>query len=157
MNHRKLTYMLSLLLIGSDALAECTLTESRRKFEGAEHNIVHMENERIIVEVVPELEGRIIKYADKTKPTSGFEGLDDCPYHYGGRWEGVPFQYHVDAKGPDRASVTVTGGGKIAVALLHSLTGVSVKPRSDRDGVGLIGHDIFKTVKAKRTSCRYLR
>ena len=89
-----------LLLAASTVRAQCVLTETRRKFEGAEHTVVHMENERIIVEVVPELEGRIIKYVDKSRPASGFEWLDDCPYHYGGRWEGVPFQYHVNAKGP---------------------------------------------------------
>jgi hypothetical protein len=116
-----------LLLLSATAVrAQCVLTETRRKFEGAEHTVVHMENERIVVEVVPELEGRIIKYADKTRPASGFEWLDDCPYHYGGRWEGVPFQYHVNSKGPKQASLTVSGGGKIAVALLHRLVGADL-------------------------------
>jgi len=43
------------------------------------------------------------------------------PYHYGGRWEGKPFTYKIDAKGPDKAAVTVSGGGKVAVGLLHWL------------------------------------
>jgi hypothetical protein len=128
-NHdlKRIVFVAILLLLSTSTVrAQCVLTESRRKFEGAEHTVVHMENERIVVEVVPELEGRIIKYFDKTRPASGFEWLDDCPYHYGGRWEGVPFQYHVNAKGPASASVTVSGGGKIAVALLHSLIGADL-------------------------------
>jgi hypothetical protein len=130
MPYRQLPIVLLLLLgVASRSLfAQCTLTESRRKFEGGQRTVVHMENERIIVEIVPELEGRVIRYVDKSRssPTCGFEWLDDCPYHYGGRWEGVPFRYHVDAAGPDRAAVTVSGGGKIAVALLHHLTGADV-------------------------------
>ena len=119
---------LALLLFTPTLFSQCTLTESKRKFEGGERTVVHMENDRIIVEIVPELEGRVIKYVDKsrTSATCGFEWLDDCPYHYGGRWEGVPFKYHIDATGPDRAAVTVSGGGKIAVALLHHLTGADV-------------------------------
>ncbi|HZK81418.1 MAG TPA: hypothetical protein VFC46_10135, partial [Humisphaera sp.] len=114
------------MLCGHVASANVTLTESKRKFEGAERTVVHIENEKIIVEIVPELEGRVIKYQDKSKPHTGFEWLDDCPYHYGGRWEGVPFSYKIDSKGPDRAAITVSGGGKVAVALLHQLTGVDV-------------------------------
>lgn len=119
---------IALLAFSFTLRAECTLSESRRKFEGGERTVVHMENERIIVEIVPELEGRVIKYVDKSRssPTCGFEWLDDCPYHYGGRWEGVPFQYQIGARGPDHAAVTVSGGGKIAVALLHHLTGADV-------------------------------
>ncbi|HET6247473.1 MAG TPA: hypothetical protein VFE47_07250 [Tepidisphaeraceae bacterium] len=118
-----------LVFLGAQTLfAQCTLTETKRKFEGAEHTIIRMENQRIIVEVVPELEGRIITYTDKSRksPTSGFEWLDDCPYHYGGRWEGEPFQYKILSRGPDRAALTVSGGGKIAVALLRHLTGADV-------------------------------
>jgi hypothetical protein len=114
------------LFLAAAAPADVTVTESRRKFEGAERTVVHMENERITVEVVPELEGRVINYRDKSKPGSGFEWLDDCPYHFMGKWEGVPFSYKIDSKGPDRGAVTVTGGGKIAVALLRHLTGVDV-------------------------------
>ncbi len=108
------------------ANAQCTLTESVRKFEGADRNVVRMENARIIVEVVPVLEGRVVRYTEKGKQSSPFEWLDDCPYHYGGRWEGKPFEYRIDSKGPDRAAITVTGGGKIAVALLRQLTGASI-------------------------------
>ncbi len=108
------------------ASAQCTLTEGVRKFEGAERKIVRMENEKIIVEVAPELEGRIITFQDKSRKGTPFEWLDDCPYHFAGRWEGVPFTYKIDAKGPDRAAITVTGGGKIAVALVRQLTAADV-------------------------------
>jgi len=117
---------LTLSLLGSVVFAECKLTETRRKYQGAERTIVTLENERILVEVVPELEGRIARYADKARPASAFEWLDDCPYHYGARWEGKPFTHRVDAKGPERAAVTVSGGGKIAVSLLRSVTGVPI-------------------------------
>ena len=33
--------------------AECKLSESRRKFEGAEHTIITLENARILVEIAP--------------------------------------------------------------------------------------------------------
>ena len=85
-----------------------------------------MENERILVEMVPELEGRISRYVDKTKTSSGFEWLDDCPYHYGGRWKGKPFTYRIDSTGPDRAAVTVLGSRKIAVGLIHWLLGLDI-------------------------------
>ena len=107
-------------------LAECKLTVAKRRFEGAERTIVRMENDRIAVEVVPVLEGRISVYRDKSKPSCAFEWLDDCPYHYGGRWEGKPFTHRIDARGPDRAAVTVEGGGKVAVRLLRELLGVSL-------------------------------
>jgi len=116
---------LILLVWESAASAQCKLTESKRKFEGAERTIVTMENQRIIVEVVPELEGRIIRYRDKGRPASAFEWLDDCPYHFGARWEGKPFEYRIDARGPDRAALSVTGGGKIAVTLLRAVTGIA--------------------------------
>ena len=115
-----------MLLVASSAQAACKLSVSKQKFEGAERTIVTMENDRILVDIVPELEGRIARYRDKTRPGSAFEALDDCPYHYGGRWEGKPFTHRIDAKGPDRAAVTVQGGGKIAVALLQGLLGVDL-------------------------------
>jgi hypothetical protein len=105
--------------------AACFAVESRRHYEGTERTVVTLENERITVEVVPELGGRVIRYADKTRERSAFEWLDDCPYHYGCRWEGKPFTHAVGERGPDRASVTVKGGGKIAVAHLRGVLGVS--------------------------------
>jgi hypothetical protein len=99
--------------------------ESIRKFEGAERTIVTMENERVVVEVAPSLEGRLIRYADKSKPSTPLEWLDDCPYHYNGRWEGKPFTHEIVSRGPAQAAVTVKGGGKIAVALLRKL-GIAV-------------------------------
>src|ERR1700722_8465312 len=97
------------------AIAQCQVRIGKRKFEGAERTIVTMENKKILVEIAPELEGRLIRYQDKTRPGSPLEWLDDCPYHYAGRWEGKPFTYRVDAQQPDRAAVTVMGGGKLAV------------------------------------------
>jgi hypothetical protein len=113
-------------LSAATAGAVCRAVESRRQYEGTERTIVTLENERIIVEVVPELGGRVIRYADKTSERSAFEWLDDCPYHYGCRWEGKPFTHALGERGPDRASVTVKGGGKIAVAHLRGVLGVSL-------------------------------
>ena len=122
---RRATLLAALLFIAlsSTAFAQCKLVETTKKVDGAERTVVVMENERILVEVVPELAGRINRYQDKSRKNTPFEWLDDCPYHYGGRWEGKPFTHRIDAKGPDRAAVTVMGGGKIAVALLRHLLG----------------------------------
>lgn len=129
------TRFLGLALLGvltaSVTFAECKLTEVKRNFEGAERTIIVMENERILVEVVPELEGRVITYRDKSKKETGFEFLDDCPYHYGGRWEGKAFDYKVIERGPQKASLSVSGGGKISVALLRSLLGVDLADQLD--------------------------
>lgn len=121
---RAIGALLAAVLLPSSAWAQCKLTESIRKVEGAERALITMENERILVEVIPELSGRIHRYQDKSRTDTPFEWLDDCPYHYGGRWEGKPFTYRIDARGPERAAITVTGGGKIAVALLRDLLGV---------------------------------
>src|SRR5450759_1927013 len=75
------------------ALAQCKVSTATRKFEGAERTIITMENERILGEIAPDLEGRIVTYKDKKRPGSPFECLDDCPYHYGARWDGKPFTY----------------------------------------------------------------
>ncbi len=87
---------------------------------------MRLENPKIIVEVVPELEGRVIRFQDKSRTGTPFEWLDDCPYHYQGRWEGMPFSYKVNSKGAEVASLTVTGGGKVAVALVRQITGADV-------------------------------
>jgi hypothetical protein len=108
------------------AVAQCKLTVSSRRFEGAQRTVITLENERILVEVVPELEGRVSRYQDKSRTHSAFESLEDCPYHFAGRWEGKPFTYRIDARGPDRAAVAVQGGGTIPVGLLHSLLGVDL-------------------------------
>ena len=123
---RAVATALAVGVVAGSAAAACKLTVATRKFEGADRTVITMENERILVEVVPELEGRISRYADKSRPASGFEWLDDCPYHYGGRWEGKPFTHRIDAQGPDRAAMTVLGGGKISVALLRSLLGADL-------------------------------
>ena len=120
-----------LVLWAAPGWAECKLTETRRVFQGAERTIVTMENERIVVEIVPELDGRIARYADKSKTSSAFEWLDDCPYHYGARWEGKPFTHRIEARGPDRAAVSVAGGGKIAVSLLRNVTGIPIASALD--------------------------
>jgi hypothetical protein len=112
---------LALAFVSSSLHAECKVTETKRKFEGAERVILTLENERVIVEIAPELAGKIFRYQEKDKKTTPYEWLDDCPYHYGGRWEGKPFTYEVADKGPNRAAVTVKGGGKVSVALLRSL------------------------------------
>jgi len=117
---------LVLALLCGTVLAECKLTETRRKVDGAERTVYTLENERILVEVVPELSGRVSRYVDKTKEKSAFEWLDDCPYHYGCRWEGKAFTGQVDARGPERAAVTVKGGGKIAVAHLRLILGLDL-------------------------------
>jgi hypothetical protein len=62
--------LLALLWAADLADAACRLTTVVRKFEGAERKIVVMENDRILVEVVPELEGRVSRYVDKTKRPS---------------------------------------------------------------------------------------
>ncbi len=121
----KFTIAIVSLACFSSAFAECKVTESVRKFEGAERTIVTMENERVVVEIAPSLEGRLIRYAEKSKPATPLEWLDDCPYHYNGRWEGKPFTHQIDQTGPERTAVTVKGGGKIAVALLRKL-GIAV-------------------------------
>jgi hypothetical protein len=118
--------LISLLLCCGTAHAECKLTETKRKVEGAERVVYTLENERILVEVVPELAGRVSRYVDKTKEKSAFEWLDDCPYHYACRWEGKPFTGQADARGPNRAAVTVKGGGKIAVGHLRNVLGVDL-------------------------------
>lgn len=112
--------------LASWARAECKLTETKKKVEGAERTVYTLENERILVEVVPDLSGRISRYVDKTKEKSAFEWLDDCPYHYACRWEGKLFIGQADARGPDRAAVTVKGGGKIAVGHLRNVLGVDL-------------------------------
>ena len=113
-------------LCGATASAACKVSETKRKFEGAEHTIVTLQNDRILAEIVPDLEGRVCRYVDKSRPESAFEAVDDCPYHYGGRWEGKPFTYRIEAKGPDRAAVAVQGGGKVAVGLIHGLLGIDM-------------------------------
>ena len=118
--------LLALVLFTSGLFAACSVREEKRKFEGAERTIVTLENDRIIVEIAPDLEGRVIAYRDKSKKTSAFECLDDCPYHYGCRWEGKPFGYRIDSKGPERAAVTVTGGGKVSIGNLHSIVGIDI-------------------------------
>lgn len=119
--NRQLFSTLAGLALACTAWGECKVSEAPRKFEGAERNIVTMENERILVEIAPTLEGRLIRYQDKSKPGSPLEWLDDCAYHYNGRWEGKPFTHRVEARGPEKASVTVKGGGKIAVEVLRNL------------------------------------
>ena len=52
--------------------------------------------------------------------------MDDCPYHYGGRWEGKPFTGRIDARGPERAAVTVSGGGKVSVGLVRDVLGIEI-------------------------------
>ena len=116
-----LMLVLPLAAGASPALGACVVKQSTRKFEGADRTIVTMENDKILVEIAPELNGRIIRYVDKSRQDTPLEWLDDCVYHYGGRWEGKPFTFRIDDQGPDRASVTVMGGGKLAVALLRSL------------------------------------
>src|SRR5436309_1152350 len=119
------TFMNSLFLTAvfacGTAFSACTIIESKRVFEGSERKIVTLENERIIVEIAPELEGRVISYKDKSKKLSAFECLDDCPYHYGCRWEGKPFTYRIDSKTAERAAVTVMGGGKVSVGNIHNI------------------------------------
>ncbi|MCY3022723.1 MAG: hypothetical protein NTW87_27405, partial [Planctomycetota bacterium] len=117
----RLTIAALMTVVATSLYAECKVTESKRKFEGAERTIVTLENERIIVEIAPDLAGKVFRYQEKDKKTTPFEWLDDCPYHYGGRWEGKPFTYQIADKGPNRAAVTVKGGGKVAVALLRGL------------------------------------
>ena len=51
-------------------IQERKLTQATRKFEGADHAVVTMENDKILVEVVPELEGRVSRYVDKM-PAAG--------------------------------------------------------------------------------------
>jgi hypothetical protein len=123
---RQAVLLAALALAALPAWAECKLTEGKRKVEGAERVVYTLENERILVEVVPELAGRVTRYVDKTKEKSAFEWLDDCPYHYGCRWEGKAFTGQVDARGPERAAVTVKGGGKIAVAHLRGILGLDL-------------------------------
>ena len=91
-----------LVHLAATAGAACKATVSKRKFEGAQRTIITLENDRIVAEIVPELEGRVCRYADKSRPASAFEALDDCPYHFAGRWEGKPFTYTIDAQGPER-------------------------------------------------------
>ncbi len=118
----------AVLFFGSivPAQAQCKVSTSIRKFEGAERTIITMENDRIALEIAPDLEGRVISYRDKSRQDSPFECLDDCPYHYGCRWEGKPFTYKIVEKGPDKAVVTVSGSGKIAVAMMRYVTGNDV-------------------------------
>ena len=121
-----IAFALFAALIPAALHAACTVTESKRKFEGAERTIVTMENERLLIEIAPDLEGRVIAYKDKTRPRSPFEWLDDCPYHYNCRWEGKPFTYRIDSKGPERAAVTVIGGGNVSVGDIHRVVGVEI-------------------------------
>ena len=111
--------IIALLVCTAPAAAAARLTESRRQFEGAERTVVTLENDRIVVDVVPECAGRIVRFADKRRDKTPFEWLDDCPYGYGARWEGKPFTYEIVASGPEKAAVKVKGGGKIAVASLR--------------------------------------
>ena len=123
----RVTALLGVALAGMlPALSQCKVTESTRLFEGAQRQIITLENERVMVEVAPTLEGRIISYRDKLTPKTPFEWLDDCPYHYGARWEGKPFTYQITEQTAERASVTVTGGGKISVSLMKYATGLDV-------------------------------
>ena len=114
-----------MMLCGHIAKADVTLTEASENLKAPRHRRAYRERADHCRNRSRARRPRH-QVPDKSKPHTGFEWLDDCPYHYGGRWEGVPFSYKIDSKGPDRAAITVSGGGKIAVALLHQLTGVDV-------------------------------
>ncbi len=123
---RNLISVLTASLAVTAAFAAPTLRVENRDFNGRPRDIVVMENDRVRVEVVPSDSGQISVFQDKTKTESAFEWFDDCPYHYGCRWEGYPFDYTTDTSVPGEVSVTVTGGGKITVGGIKSVTGISV-------------------------------
>jgi len=118
--------LLPALFLVTPASAQLSMKVEDRVHGGRQREIIVMENARVKVEIVPSDAGRIITYRDKTRDITGFEWLDDCPYHYGCRWEGQPFEYSLGENTPDKVSATVKGGGKIAVGILKSVTGVSI-------------------------------
>ncbi len=118
--------LLALGLTAAGARGAATLRVEQREFSGRMREIVVIENARVRAEIVPSDSGRIAIYRDKARPESAFEWLDDCPYHYACRWEGQPFTHTLGEQGPDRVSVTVRGGGKIAVAHLRAVANISV-------------------------------
>lgn len=114
------------LALASAAAAAPALRVENREFNGRPRDIVVMENDRVLVEVVPSDSGQIAAFRDKTRAESAFEWFDDCPYHYACRWEGFPFEYTTDTATPGEVSVTVTGGGKITVGGIRGVTGIAV-------------------------------
>lgn len=116
----------AVLILAASAHGAATIKELKREFEGRERTVVVMENDRILVEIVPSVAGRIVSYRDKSKRLSAFEWLDDCPYHYGCRWEGKPFTHQISETGPGKVSLKVEGGGRIAVAQLRGVLGLDL-------------------------------
>ncbi len=110
---------------GAPLTGACSVREERRVVAGAERTVVMLANDRIEVELVPEMAGTITRYALVGATQTPFEFLDDCPYHYACRWEGKAFTHAVVDAGPARASVTVRGGGTIAPSHLR-LAGIAV-------------------------------
>ncbi len=110
-----------LTLCGHGLQAACSVSETTRKIGTVEQRVMVMENDRIRIEIAPELAGKILVYQDKRRPATPFEEMDDCPYHYSGRWESKGFTGAFSERGPDRASITVAGGGKVPSALLRTL------------------------------------
>ena len=123
---RAIPISVAVIFLAASVHGAVTIKETTRKFEGRVQTIVVMENDRILVEVAPSVAGRIITYRDKSEKLSAFEWLDDCPYHYGCRWEGKPFTHEIVETGPDKVSLKVRGGGRIAVAQLRSVLGLDL-------------------------------
>ena len=109
-----------LVALGSMAMADATIKQERMAVtlndpgfaKPGEDDVVTLENGRIQVQVAPGMGGNIIRFADKTKPVSPFSRLDDN-FSSTGNWEPAPFTVRIDDRGPNRAAVTLIGGGKL--------------------------------------------
>src|SRR6187549_69973 len=95
-------------LAGAAAQAACSVSEITRKIGSVEQRILVMENDRIRVEIAPDLAGKVLVYRDKRREATPFEEMDDCPYHYAGKWESRQFKGAFTERGPERAAITVS-------------------------------------------------
>ena len=77
-----------------------------------ESMVVTLANDRIAAGIAPDVDGNIISFVDKTRPTSPFSRLDDS-FATTGQWKGRAYTYHIDERGPDRAAVTLETGGTL--------------------------------------------
>lgn len=92
-----------------------------------EATILTLENNRISLDIVPEVGGNILKYHDKQSPNfkqdkahsdwwgnsaDAFQRMDDS-FGDSGQWKPEPHTYSIDEHGPRRAAVTVTGNGQL--------------------------------------------
>lgn len=119
---RNAALLLCLVSLGLSQLlmAACKVSEGVQQFAlndagwnvKKECNVITLENERVIVQVAPDADGNVIRIADKTKTDTPFCRLDDN-FSSTGSWQGKPYTYRIEERGPNRAAVTLLGSGTL--------------------------------------------